>query len=82
MVIGVFVDIAVFLVLELMLGGYHHAARAAPERAAKSLRVVRGILGRLTPRFQGNLNLVKKLFGNNRLVFAFVKVPGVTKKPD
>ncbi|OGY09143.1 MAG: hypothetical protein A2782_03195 [Candidatus Blackburnbacteria bacterium RIFCSPHIGHO2_01_FULL_43_15b] len=75
-------DIAIFLSFYPVLGGYHHTAQAAPDKSAEGLRVIRGIFGRLASLFQGGLNLVKKLLGNNRLVFAFVKFPGVTKQPD
>ncbi|MFA4818684.1 MAG: hypothetical protein WC621_02475 [Patescibacteria group bacterium] len=75
-------DIAVLLPLYLVLGGYHHAASAAPDSPAKGLRVIGGALVRVAPFLQYRLNLVKKLLRNYRLVVAFVKFSGVAKEAD
>ncbi|MDP2704446.1 MAG: hypothetical protein Q8P01_04500 [bacterium] len=77
-IVNVSVDVAVLLAFRYRLGGNGTAALAAPEEAAKGLRVFVRFLPPAS-RFHSHLNSVKELFGNNRRVRSVMYLSGVFK---
>ncbi|OGY59359.1 MAG: hypothetical protein A3I31_01860 [Candidatus Colwellbacteria bacterium RIFCSPLOWO2_02_FULL_44_20b] len=58
-IVNVFVDIAIFLPLYLMLRGYHHPARPAPDRSAQCLRFILGFIDGASSSFQNRLHFIE-----------------------
>src|SRR3989344_9505820 len=71
-IVNVAVDVAVFLPLQLVLGGDGKAALAASQEAAICLRLVRRFVVGATAKREDFLHCVKKLLTHDGRVRAFV----------
>ena len=78
-VIGVVVDVAVFLLFYFVLGGNHHIARTAVQEAAIRAGVILDIKPP-TSLAEDFLHLVKKFFGDNRLVLALIQLSRIAEQ--
>jgi len=64
----------------LDFGGNHHSAGSAAKQTAKGFWRVAGVMVRAGSFFEHFLDAIIKLFGNKRLVLAFVKFAAIAKQ--